>query len=98
MHKDVIDFIELVRSIFGVYEGYTGGCIKFHFLLKMKFDNCVGYYDQSHCISFIDGRYYDVNGEVENPKGFMLLKDFGKDFIVKGYEGVIDKELIENHW
>lgn len=40
-----------------------GGCLHFHFILKSIFD-VVPYYMLGHVVSYYNGRYYDITGDV----------------------------------
>ena len=99
MHKQVLNYIELLIATFGRYEDYSGGCIKFHLILKEKF-NGVGFYNQGHCITLINGRYYDIDGEYKGDLSdfIPLKKHFTIDFIINSYDGTLNKSLIKKFW
>lgn len=67
-HKEILKFIETIRhSFIGTEDVYMhGSCYHFYTILKAVFKDVVPYYNQDHVISKIDGRYYDILGEVVN--------------------------------
>jgi len=68
MNRDfIIEFIKIIRESFvGAETVYTkGSCYQFYRILKQVFPQAVAYYDVSHVITDIDGRFYDITGEVE---------------------------------
>ena len=71
MNEKVEAFIATIRDSFiGSQQVYTGGsCYHFYLILKQVFPQAQPYYDADHIISEIDGRYYDITGEV-NPMDY----------------------------
>ena len=63
MKQKVLNFIVLIRKTFGRYKDYSGGCYKFHLILKQVFGG-VGFYNGEHVITEINGTFYDIDGEV----------------------------------
>ena len=59
-------FIATVRDSFiGSQQVYTeGSCYHFYLILKEVFPNAIPYYDNDHFITEIDGKFYDITGEV----------------------------------
>lgn len=57
----------------------SGGCHKFHWLLKSLYPNAKGWYDSEHVITEIGGRFYDIDGERTND-GFLPFSDFGDEY------------------
>lgn len=59
-------FISVIRDSFvGSQQVYTeGSCYHFHLILKEVFPNANPYYDMDHIITEIDGKFYDITGEV----------------------------------
>lgn len=55
----------------------SGGCYKVYRLLKAAFPSAEGYYNSEHCITRINGRYWDIDGEVLNIDGFLPMDHFG---------------------
>lgn len=41
-----------------------GACYQFFLILKHRFPTAVAHYDGDHVITYIDGQYYDIRGEV----------------------------------
>lgn len=66
MHKKVESFIAKIRDSFiGSQQVYTeGSCYHFYLILKEVFPEAEPYYDMDHVITKIDGRFYDITGEV----------------------------------
>lgn len=69
-HKEVMDFIRVIRESFLdaalVYR--YGGCYGFYKILKHRFPSAIAYYDDNHkdhILSKINGRFYDITGEVD---------------------------------
>ncbi len=80
--KDVTDFIILIRKTFGRYEDYSGGCYKFHLILKYVFKDAVGYYNGEHVITKIDGQFYDIDGLIggDVSGSFLRIHDYGGEY------------------
>jgi len=59
-------FIAVVRDSFiGSQQVYTeGSCYHFHLILKEVFPEAVPYYDADHVLTEIEGKFYDITGEV----------------------------------
>lgn len=62
----VEQFIATIRDSFiGSQQVYTeGSCYHFYLILKNVFPDAKPYYDQDHIITEIDGKFYDITGEV----------------------------------
>lgn len=60
-------FIETIRNSFnGSVDVYTkGSCYQFYLILKEVFPQAIAWDDQNHIITEINGKYYDITGEVE---------------------------------
>jgi hypothetical protein len=60
-------FISVVRDSFiGSQQVYTeGSCYHFYLILKEVFPEAKPYYDISHVLTEIDGKFYDITGEVK---------------------------------
>ena len=63
-HTKVLSFIYLIRKTFGTYSEGKGGCYKFYLILKEVFPDAVGYYNGDHVITKINGKFYDIDGNV----------------------------------
>ena len=61
------NFIATIRDSFiGSQQVYTeGSCYHFHLILKEVFPTAKPWYDMDHMITEIDGKYYDITGEVQ---------------------------------
>lgn len=85
-----LDLIHRLREIYpDRYEEASGGCFKFHCLLKAIYPQCVGWYNSDHVISEIDGEYYDIDGAAKRTPDFDPLKDFAPrawDFTKRSHE------------
>lgn len=60
------ELIELIRNSFeGSVLVYTrGSCYKLYKILKALYPSAIGYYNSDHVITEIDGKFYDITGEV----------------------------------
>jgi len=64
---EVLDFISAIRNSFvGSVEVYTkGSCYQFYEILKQVYPDAIAYDDFNHVITLIDGKFYDITGEVQ---------------------------------
>ena len=62
----VEQFIAAIRDSFiGSQHVYTeGSCYHFYLILKQVFPDAEPYFDEDHIVTKIDGKYYDITGEV----------------------------------
>lgn len=69
--KKVESFISTIRDSFiGSQQVYTeGSCYHFYLILKQVFPDAIAYYDGDHVITKIDGKFYDITGEVAEGNG-----------------------------
>ena len=59
-------YIALLRETFSATRvDFTGQCLKIHLLLQQAYPQAVGYYNQDHIVTEIDGILYDIDGVVE---------------------------------
>jgi len=60
-------FIATIRDSFiGSQQVYTeGSCYHFYLILKQVFPDAKPHYDADHIITEIDGKFYDITGEVK---------------------------------
>jgi hypothetical protein len=67
MESKVLDFIKVIRESFkGSEIVYTqGSCYQFYKILKHVFPTAEAYYNSDHVLTEIDGKFYDITGEVE---------------------------------
>lgn len=84
MHTKIESFIAALRDSFiGSQQVYTqGSCYHLYLILKEVFPEALPYYDGDHVITKIDGKYYDITGEVSCSSG-MLLKDTLASYALK---------------
>ena len=63
----IVDLIRTIRESFiGCEVVYTSGsCYQFFKILKKVFPESNAYYNSDHVITEINGRYYDITGEVK---------------------------------
>lgn len=76
MHEKVLEFIKTIRESFiGADIVYTeGSCYPFYTILKSVFPGAIAYFDLNHVITKIDGKYYDITGEVTNTGHLPMYK------------------------
>lgn len=55
-----------------------GNCYQFYLLLKMVFPEAEAYYDSNHVITKINGRFYDINGEVNCAFHLLMAEHYPK--------------------
>lgn len=70
----VLGFIKTIRNSFiGADKVYTNGsCYQFYKILKYVFPQANAYYDSDHVITEIDGKFYDITGEVEKTNHLLM--------------------------
>jgi len=75
IQDQVESFISTVRDSFvGSQQVYTeGSCYHFYLILKEVFPEAQAYYDEDHIITKINGKFYDITGEV---RGDLNLSKF----------------------
>lgn len=75
---DILKFIETIRNSFvGSETVYTrGSCYKFYLILKELFPDAEAYYNSDHVITEIDGKYYDITGEVEKANHLLVSEHY----------------------
>ena len=74
---DILNFIQELNNSDGyIRHIYTkGGCYKFHILLSKMYNNCTPYISgtNDHIITRYRGKFYDINGVVDNLNGYRKL-------------------------
>ena len=77
--NEILKVIERIRDSFdGSVEVYTqGSCIKFAMILKEIFPQGNILYNSDHAIFLLEGRCYDITGEVKRTPGYILLENYG---------------------
>lgn len=84
--EEILMFISLIRKTFGRYPKESGGCYKFHLILKLAFGG-KGWYDSDHVITQIGEHFYDIDGEVITPNfAFLPIEDYGYDHMNKSFK------------
>jgi len=79
-----LEFIAMVRDVYpDRYAADSGGCLKFHRLLKAVFPDATGYYNSDHVLTEIDGDFYDIDGATADIGGFIPIDEYGDEFIEK---------------
>lgn len=78
MDKEILEFIFLIRGSFiGSERVYTeGSCYQFYRILKDKFPESEAYYNSDHVITKIQGRFYDITGEVEKTNHLLMSEHY----------------------
>lgn len=66
---NIENFISKIRDSFvGSQHVYTNGsCYHFYLILKEVFPKAEAWYDGEHVVTKIDGKFYDITGEVGMP-------------------------------
>jgi hypothetical protein len=87
MNNKILDFISLVNKTFGRYPEVSGGCYKFHLILKSVFGG-EGYYNSNHIVTKIDGKFYDIDGEaiLKEEDRYLHFSDYGEHNIEKAFK------------
>ena len=72
---DIEKFISTIRDSFiGSQQVYTeGSCYQFYLILKNVFPDAICWYDECHIITEIDGRFYDITGEVQKNSNLLIM-------------------------
>ena len=85
-----LSFIAMLRDLYpGRYADESGGCLKFHRLMKAVFPDANGFYDSNHVITEIDGEYFDIDGLIEDPVGYLPIEDFGAEYIESAFRDMV---------
>jgi len=64
---NIEQFISVIRDSFvGSQQVYTeGSCYHFYLILKQIFPSAEPYFDLDHVLTKVDGKFYDITGEVK---------------------------------
>lgn len=67
--KDIERFISKVRDSFvGSQQVYSeGSCYHFYLIMKEVFEDAESWYDGDHIITKLNGKFYDISGEIGEP-------------------------------
>lgn len=76
--RRVEGFIEKIRESFvGAETVYTtGSCYRLYKILEFVFPQANAYYNSDHVITEINGRYYDITGEVEKTNHLLMSEHY----------------------
>lgn len=86
-HQKVIRIIKLIRLMYPEkYKEMSGGCFLMFKLLKTIFPQAYPLANPNHVVAMIDGRAYDIDGEVN-----ITLEDIW----IEEDEGVLDRQFSE---
>lgn len=82
---NILKVIERIRTSFPMsVEVYTkGSCIKFAMILLEIYPQGKILYDCDHALFELDGRYYDITGEVPKTTNHIPIEEYG---ILKAYD------------
>lgn len=84
-----LNVIRQIRGIFQRYAKDTGGCLKFALFLWSVNKDVELWYNEEHVLSRYWGKFYDIDGEVYQTKGFMPLRNCDKDRILHSFAKVL---------
>ena len=75
MSQEIEKFISLIRDSFvGSQQVYTNGsCYHFYLILKNIYSSAKCWYDESHIVTEIDGKFYDITGEVQKNSNLLIM-------------------------
>lgn len=95
MNKRVLQFIRLIReSHKEMVNIYTkGSCLDFFFILRNVFPSARAYYNSNHIITRIDGRYYDITGQVEPDRHLPLVRIYDKKGLIRAVREMMRAEF-----
>lgn len=78
MEKNIVKFLDELRDASDdMYEVFTeGSCFRLYLILKTIFPQAKPYWSevQGHAITKIDGKYYDIGGELKEE--YVKMKDY----------------------
>ena len=66
-HQQILNLICLIRESHStMIKIFTeGSCFNFYLILRKIYPESIPYYNINHVITKIDGRYYDITGEIK---------------------------------
>jgi len=79
-HKKVLKLIEEISNSNPImYDIFLrGSCCNLYFILKTVFPKAKAYFNIEHIITKIDGKYYDITGEVSS-EGYIPIEEMYTD-------------------
>lgn len=88
LNDRVLKIIKAIRkSHNGAVDIYTQGkCYDFFLILKSIFPIAEAYYDSDHIITKIEGKYYDITGEVEKVNHLSVNKHYSHKKIKNSFK------------
>lgn len=77
-HRKILNLIVEIRNAHPEMENIFlyGSCLNFHIILRTVFPEAIAYYNVDHIITKIDGKHYDITGQVLNTKGYLPFSDY----------------------
>jgi len=71
-----------------------GSCFNFYLILKQMYPQALAYYNEDHVITFIDGKYYDITGEIKDITGYSktVTNSFAKKSKIKVIKQLLNYE------
>ena len=79
------EFIQTVSNTWPRYPEMSGGCMKFHLLLRDVFPTAGNLmYNSEHIITPIEGVFYDISGVV-NPEGYLPIEAYGRKNLIESF-------------
>jgi len=72
------EFIKTIRESFvGSERVYTeGSCYQFYRILKSVYPQAISWYNMDHVITEIDGRFYDITGQVYRKRHLAMSEHY----------------------
>lgn len=91
MNPAPLQTIGLIMDTFGKYPDYSAGCLKCHLILKSIHPEAEGFYNESHVLTKIGEKFYDIDGE-QDPKGYRPFKVYGHGYILRVLGHLMNQE------
>lgn len=94
-HQQILKFISRVRNSHSEMENIftKGSCLNFHLILKAIIPNAKLLYNIDHVITEINGKYYDITGEIKDIKGYLPMSEiYPPTGIKKAYKQLLRSE------
>lgn len=95
--ENILAFIQTIRDSFiGSVEIYTrGSCYQFYTILKQVVPWATPYYDSNHVITEINGKFYDITGEVKKERHLLMAEHYPEPGGVKDCRFNIYQNILE---
>lgn len=77
-HRKILSLITLIReSHSAITDIYTkGSCLNFFCILHSIYPEAIAWFNINHIISEIDGKFYDITGEVKCTSDYMKYTEW----------------------